>query len=106
MPCLAMVIAVNRIGIGVLISSLLTIVRHHMRCRQKATFMLAVFNGDAGAVRRVGAWQKSSGVFMQDDLFKFPGFAVIPALIHKRRRVEGCHEDHDLTGILINDACS
>ena len=99
-----MVIAVNRIGIGVLISTLFAIVRHHMGCRQKATFMAAVFNGDAGAVRRVGAWQKSSGVFMQDDLFKFPSLAVILALIHKRHGMEGCHEDHDLAGILINDA--
>ena len=74
--------------------------------RQKATFMRTMFNRDTRTVRRVWARQESSRIFMQDDLFKFPRLTVIPALIHKRHGMEGCHEDHDLTRILINDACS
>ena len=39
---------------------------------KKTTFMPPVLNCDAGAVRWVGAWKKTSRVFMQDDLFKVP----------------------------------
>ena len=99
-----MVVAVNRVGIRVLISTLFAIIWHYMRGGQKAPLMLAVLNGDTGAVRRVGAWKKTSGVFMQDDLFKFPSLAVIPALIHERNGMERRHENHDLASILINHA--
>gem|GEM_PF-6453628 len=101
-PRLSMVIAVDRVGVA-LAFLLLAVVGHDPGGHEEPALVRAAPEGDPGIAGAVRNRKKSTGVLPEGNILEGPGFAVIPALVHRRGWVESGQEYHDFPGGLINN---